>query len=605
MFGIKKDFNANLIEDEIKLNSNTNSNSQSIYQQELDENDNKYIYYKNNKEFTKKIEIFVKATNNPKKKKIIVIDDSASMEFLHLKILESFEKISEYQSLEGLKLESIKKENSNENLPLKGNVKDHIKNGDLLLCEINANEIWVSTRITLNNSFYDKIIFTCDIKIRKNMKVRTFKEIVYKIGFNIFLKKYNTLGKSKLNGLKGDRSIVHFIVTNAVFDFNEEDDDKNLEELVNDNSEIKIVIDFKLLENAIFNRFKRIYLDEISEKSSASNSFSLNYNSDNINKIGNNIKIKFSINNRYKNEERWKMFKNLSFINLLKNNKFANERNYIFYIAKNFCENNEIDKDEDEDDEEENDEKENEKLLLKNIYVYNSSKNNSKNLKNSNENENKKNYIVILNSNEDEIESEDEEEEEEENEEEEEEEEEEEKLDNDNNLNKSNDNIISNNIKENKNNKKIKFDNRPSLNSEKSDNILMNNKNKNDFQIFKKNNFIYKKKLFNSKKTLVNYFFKKNQDDLISDFEKIKKKVFINLINEEKKINIIKGSIEKIEIPELRNKKFTKFDNGSFALKIERNNYSVKNVLIEIFVLLILLIIFGILVYFSFKKYVY
>ena len=89
MFGIKKDFNANLIEDEIKLNSNTNSNSQSIYQQELDENDNKYIYYKNNKEFTKKIEIFVKATNNPKKKKIIVIDDSASMEFLHLKILES------------------------------------------------------------------------------------------------------------------------------------------------------------------------------------------------------------------------------------------------------------------------------------------------------------------------------------------------------------------------------------------------------------------------------------------------------------------------------------------------------------------------------------
>ena len=605
MFGIKKDFNANLIEDEIKLNSNTNSNSQSIYQQELDENDNKYIYYKNNKEFTKKIEIFVKATNNPKKKKIIVIDDSASMEFLHLKILESFEKISEYQSLEGLKLESIKKENSNENLPLKGNVKDHIKNGDLLLCEINANEIWVSTRITLNNSFYDKIIFTCDIKIRKNMKVRTFKEIVYKIGFNIFLKKYNTLGKSKLNGLKGDRSIVHFIVTNAVFDFNEEDDDKNLEELVNDNSEIKIVIDFKLLENAIFNRFKRIYLDEISEKSSASNSFSLNYNSDNINKIGNNIKIKFSINNRYKNVDRWKMFKNLSFINLLKNNKFANERNYIFYIAKNFCENNEIDKDEDEDDEEENDEKENEKLLLKNIYVYNSSKNNSKNLKNSNENENKKNYIVILNSNEDEIESEDEEEEEEENEEEEEEEEEEEKLDNDNNLNKSNDNIISNNIKENKNNKKIKFDNRPSLNSEKSDNILMNNKNKNDFQIFKKNNFIYKKKLFNSKKTLVNYFFKKNQDDLISDFEKIKKKVFINLINEEKKINIIKGSIEKIEIPELRNKKFTKFDNGSFALKIERNNYSVKNVLIEIFVLLILLIIFGILVYFSFKKYVY
>ena len=81
------------------------------------------------------------------------------------------------------------------NLSIRLDVKDHIKNGDLLLCEINANEIWVSTRITLNNSFYDKIIFTCDIKIRKNMKVRTFKEIVYKIGFNIFLKKYICLKK--------------------------------------------------------------------------------------------------------------------------------------------------------------------------------------------------------------------------------------------------------------------------------------------------------------------------------------------------------------------------------------------------------------------------
>ena len=60
MFGIKKNLNLNLIEDEIKQNSNTTSNNQSIYQQELEENDNKYIYYKNNKEFTKQIEIFVK-----------------------------------------------------------------------------------------------------------------------------------------------------------------------------------------------------------------------------------------------------------------------------------------------------------------------------------------------------------------------------------------------------------------------------------------------------------------------------------------------------------------------------------------------------------------
>ena len=303
MFGIKKNLNLNLIEDEIKQNSNTTSNNQSIYQQELEENDNKYIYYKNNKEFTKQIEIFVKVSNNSKKKKIIVIDESVSMDFLHLKILESFEKSAEYQSLEGLKLESIKKENSNENLPLKGNVKDYIKNGDLLLCEINANEIWVSTKITMYNSFYNKIIFTCDIKIKKNMKVKTFKEILYKISFNIFLKKYNTLGKSKLNGFKGDKTLVHFIVSNIVFDFNEEDENKNLDELVNENSEIKIVVNFKLLENAIFNRFKRIYLDEInSDRSSVNNSMIMDINNNevnnnnNINKNGNNIRINLSIN---------------------------------------------------------------------------------------------------------------------------------------------------------------------------------------------------------------------------------------------------------------------------------------------------------------------
>ena len=42
-----------------------------------------------------------------------------SNESIHLKILISFEKSAEYESLEGLKLESIKKENTNENLPLK------------------------------------------------------------------------------------------------------------------------------------------------------------------------------------------------------------------------------------------------------------------------------------------------------------------------------------------------------------------------------------------------------------------------------------------------------------------------------------------------------
>ena len=79
MFGIKKNLNLNLIEDEIKQISNSTSNDQSIYQQELDENDNKYIYYKNNKEFTKQIEIFVKVSNNSKKKKINVIDESARL----------------------------------------------------------------------------------------------------------------------------------------------------------------------------------------------------------------------------------------------------------------------------------------------------------------------------------------------------------------------------------------------------------------------------------------------------------------------------------------------------------------------------------------------
>ena len=621
MFGIKKNLNLNLIEDEIKQNSNSTSNNQSIYQQELDENDNKYIYYKNNKEFTKKIEIFVKVSNNSKKKKIIVIDESVSMEFLHLKILESFEKSAEYQSLEGLKLESIKKENSNENLPLKGNVKDYIKNGDLLLCEINANEIWVSTKITMNNSFYNKIIFTCDIKIKKNMKVKTFKEILYKICFNIFLKKYNTLGKSKLNGFKGDKTLVHFIVSNIVFDFNEEDENKNLDELVNENSEIKIVVNFKLLENAIFNRFKRIYLDEInSDRSSVNNSMIMDINNNdvnnnnNINKNGNNIRINLSINSRNKNDERWKLFKNLTFSNLLKNNKFVNERNYIFYIAKKFCEKHEKNQEYEEKLDDEKSEADGENFLLKNIYIYNSLNNNSnrnskENLDNdldndiNNSNENEKKYIIILNPNDNGIEDEYDEEE---NEEEEEEEEEEENSEDNDALNKSNDNYInSSNNEENKNKKKLKIENRPSIESKKSDNILMNNNNNKNFDknIFK-NNYLYKKKIFNSQKT-INFFYKNNNKDLIKDFEKLKTKVFIDIINEEKKIDIIKGSIEKIEIPELRNKKFSNIERDSFDLKLEKNNYNIKNVLIEFLIILIILIILMFLIYYSFKKYIY
>ena len=133
---------------------------------------------------------------------------------------------------------------------------------------------------------------------------------------------------------------------------------------------------------------------------------------------------------------------------------------------------------------------------------------------------------------------------------------------------------------------------------------MNNNKNKNfDRNIFK-NNYFHKKKIFNSQKT-INYFFKNNKNDLIKDFEKLKKKVFIDIINEEKKIDIIKGSIEKIEIPELRNKKFSNIERNSFDLKLTRTNYNIKNFLIEILIILILFIIFDFLIYYSFKKYIY
>ena len=72
-----------------------------------------------------------------------------------------------------------------------------------------------------------------------------------------------------------------------------------------------------------------------------------------------------------------------------------------------------------------------------------------------------------------------------------------------------------------------------------------------------------------------------------------------------KKIDIIKGSIEKIEIPELRNKKFSNIERNDFDLKLTRTNYNIKNFLIEILIILILFIIFDFLIYYSFKKYIY
>ena len=138
MFGRKKEITQKFIEkkDEqdnssIKDESKKDKLDNSLQSKNADDN---FIFYGSNNKFAKQIEIY--ATLKDPQEKIqkdnlvmILIDSTSSIEYLSLKICESFSQYPEYQGLEGLRAINLTKMNDEKSLPQEGKVEDLLRNG--------------------------------------------------------------------------------------------------------------------------------------------------------------------------------------------------------------------------------------------------------------------------------------------------------------------------------------------------------------------------------------------------------------------------------------------------------------------------------------------
>lgn len=306
MFGIKKTITDNLLQDDEDVDDFTSKKN---------DKDAKFIFYNDDKKFSKQIELYAVLNNSESTKVLVVIDNTASMDFLSIKITESFDQFAEFANLEGLKAINLTKKGEKQAdilLPTTGTIKDCITNGDIIYCDLITNEYWVKATITISEGINASIKFmlSIDLKTRLNAQFKKFKIVLIKCAINCWLENRRTKEKNKhyhyviknvkfstthqgefnLNGSKADKIDQMFV--NEIFDFK---------------SEIKCQIALVTLEEMLCQELKSITVDDNSQ-----------------------------------NKLRWGEFKMTEFEMIISNKKFNPETEYFFrYVKSMFVNGNE------------------------------------------------------------------------------------------------------------------------------------------------------------------------------------------------------------------------------------------------------------------------
>ena len=122
------------------------------------------------------------------------------MDFLSIKITESFDQFAEFANLEGLKAINLTKKGEKQAdilLPTTGTIKDCITNGDIIYCDLITNEYWVKATITISEGINSsiKLMLSIDLKTRLNAQFKKFKIVLIKCAINCWLENRRTKEK--------------------------------------------------------------------------------------------------------------------------------------------------------------------------------------------------------------------------------------------------------------------------------------------------------------------------------------------------------------------------------------------------------------------------
>ena len=311
MFGHKKEITQKFIEkanDERENPEEKDEPKKEKIENRLDSKDSdNFIFYGENSKFSKQLEIYATLKDSQEKIQkdklvLTVIDSSASIEYLSMKICENFSQFPEYQNLEGLRAINLTKINDEKNLPPEEKVENVLRNGDIIYLDLISNEIWIKvifnmTSVINKNS---KLIVSMDVKIKNEITFRQLRYKLMKSGIICFLDKCN----------KSD-NLFHYVISelNISTSVHGNIDDKKLrsidemtiKQLFNFKSSMKLEIKFFPLEFILFQKLKILSIPKALNKKSI----------------------------------LWEKFKQLRFRELLNNKKYQKEKKYIFDFFKN------------------------------------------------------------------------------------------------------------------------------------------------------------------------------------------------------------------------------------------------------------------------------
>jgi hypothetical protein len=236
---------------------------------------------------------------------LIIVDIDSSFEDLKGAITNNLKSYPEFKNINKINPEGLYKivNNNYRALPTEGEIKDYVNSGDILYCNLFTDEFWITTYFNIKTHNF-KIMIKTEYKLKKKMKYKKFKLMLMKGGIQFFI---DNIKNTQYTDFNYYLKFFEFKIKkhNMIITHNIHNKKKNkmpIDKIINNRSEIIVKLNFGIFEKLIHK----------------------------------NIKVSKSENN---NRLRLNEYTDLSFEELMNDNRFSPEYNAIRKIAEDFLEN--------------------------------------------------------------------------------------------------------------------------------------------------------------------------------------------------------------------------------------------------------------------------
>ena len=269
-----------------------------------DQESTKFIFFNNKNKFTSQIEIYIQVKNY-NKKMLIIVDIESSFDELKEAITNNLKSYPEFKNINKISPEGLYKivNNHYRTLPEEGQIKDFVNSGDILYCNLFTDEFWIKTYFNIKSHDF-KVMVKTEYKLKKKMKYKKFKLMLMKGGIQFFI---DNIKNTKFIDFNYYLKFFEFkikkhkmIVTHNIL--NKKKNKMPIDKIINNKSEIIVKLNFGIFEKLIHK----------------------------------NIKVSKSENN---NRLRLNEYSDLSFEELMSDNRFVPEYTAIKKISEDFLEN--------------------------------------------------------------------------------------------------------------------------------------------------------------------------------------------------------------------------------------------------------------------------